>query len=253
MQTLKALWNAAASRNSQNKASDKITVDGLEVLWRKSARRKQSLALKLDKNGQLIAMTPMRTPKKQVQDFVNSRRVWIDKQLQQFASLQTAKDAAHGVLIWFEGACLTIEAKIGRPNQILREADKLIIQSRQALTLEALDKRAKKWLRKQAEQLLPEYLDAISKRTGMHGSSHQIKSYTARWGSCRHDGLIQLNWKLIMAPREVIEYVIIHELCHLEDFNHSSAFWARVARHCPSYNTQRQWLKQHGRLLITEL
>lgn len=249
---LRSLWGSGAGQANLRQMSELISVGEFSVLWRKSARRTRSLALKIDRNGQLIAMTPLKTPEREVRRFVQSRGVWVKEQLAQFAALQREKDQARGTSLWFLGEKLDIQPKIGRKNDIVHDINGLSVISRQPISRELLDRRVKKWLRDQAGQWLPEQLQMISARTGLAGNGLQIKSYTARWGSCRHDGFIQLNWKLVMAPIEVIEYVIVHELCHLENFNHSKRFWAQVAQHCPTYKTHRKWLKQNGRLLISE-
>ena len=80
-----------------------------------------------------------------------------------------------------------------------------------------------------------------------------IKAVKSRWGSCGIHNDINLNWLLILAPAEVFEYVVIHELCHIEQRNHSAAFWTLVARHCPDYKQRRLWLKQNGASLMLGL
>lgn len=231
-----------------------ISISGFEVRWRKSARRRRSLALKVDKVGQLIVMTPLRTPEHDVRRFVQAKRDWIHQQLEQHEMLSVKKERARGVSLHFLGESLGINAGIGPRNRCeLRDNILHVISRHSEPGKDYLETRASHWLRKQAEEILPQKLQILTSQTGLTGSDVQIKSYRARWGSCRHDGAIQLNWKLIMAPPEVIDYVLVHELSHLKYFNHSAAFWALVCRHCPDYKVRRQWLKQHGRLLIARV
>ncbi len=75
-------------------------------------------------------------------------------------------------------------------------------------------------------------------------------STKSQWGSCTHDNKLQFSWRLIMTPITVLNYVVIHELAHTTQKNHSRAFWDVVRRHCPSYNRQRKWLKEHGNSLV---
>jgi predicted metal-dependent hydrolase len=251
MAGLKALWsNRPLKRPPVNRQSRLLTIDGLNVIWRLSARRTRSLALKLDKQGQVIAMTPMATQLYELERFIRSRNEWIYSQLTQFKKLEAKKRESRGQILWFMGDQLAIELQRGAKNKIQAGPESIQITTRQPLDESKLDRRLNNWLRAQADQELPRRLDLLSRQTGMQGSGLQIKSYTARWGSCRHDGLIQLNWKLIKTPPEVINYVIIHELSHLHNFNHSPAFWAQVAQHCPAYKRNREWLKENGRLLI---
>jgi predicted metal-dependent hydrolase len=77
----------------------------------------------------------------------------------------------------------------------------------------------------------------------------RIKNTKTRWGSCSSKGNLNFNWKLMMAPPYAMEYVVIHELCHLKHLNHSKAFWALVSEHMPDYKKAETWLKNHGSVL----
>ena len=248
---LQALWSERNSKHSSGSQSEVLLIDDLSVVWRKSSRRTRSLALKIDKRGQLVAMTPTRTTLSELRRFVGARNAWIRKQLAQHRQLEIQKQEDKGQRLWFMGEQLKVENQPGAKNRIHLESGLIQLVSRKTVSRHALDMRLTKWLRAQAESELPLRLEKLSQQTGLCGSGLQIKSYTARWGSCRHDGFIQLNWKLIKTPVEVIDYVIIHELCHLRHFNHSAAFWGQVRRFCPEYKDHRKWLKENGRLLIS--
>lgn len=84
---------------------------------------------------------------------------------------------------------------------------------------------------------------------GVQPTAIIVKTYKARWGSCYSDGRISFNWKLIMAATWVIDYVVVHELCHLIHHNHSANFWRLVEQYYPSYKQAKEWLKQNGQLL----
>ena len=90
----------------------------------------------------------------------------------------------------------------------------------------------------------------LSKRISIEFNSLTIKSYTARWGSCNIKGDIFLNWKLIMLPESVIDYVLIHELAHINVPNHSREFWELVKKKDPNYCKNKRWLKDNGSSFI---
>lgn len=247
---LKALWATDSRKAKPARTATNIEIDGVSLIWRKSARRTRSLALKVDKVGQLIAMTPTRTSKRALAAFIHARRPWIDTQLARYDEVKSIKAQASGRHCWLMGERLNFDVRVGKKNSIALSNGVLQITQRRIPENQQLDQCVRQWLRGQANQRLPERLTIVSDNIGLHGRDHQIRSYTARWGSCRQDGLIQLNWKLIMVPPEVIDYVITHELCHLSHFNHSSAFWALVEQHCPNYRQHRQWLKQNASILL---
>ena len=102
------------------------------------------------------------------------------------------------------------------------------------------------WYKEQAEIYLNNRTEELSQLTGLIPQSITIKTYKARWGSCNIRGEIQHNWQIMQAPPSVIDYLIIHELCHLKYHNHGKGFWGLVEQHYPDYRTQQAWLKQNG-------
>ena len=101
------------------------------------------------------------------------------------------------------------------------------------------------WYRQQAEELIKKRVDDLCPRLGVTYVRLTVRAARTRWGSCSQKGIINFNWKLMMAPEPVIDYVIIHELAHLKEMNHSKNFWKLVAEHCPKWRNHRKWLKAH--------
>ena len=93
---------------------------------------------------------------------------------------------------------------------------------------------------------LPDEVFELSRRTGMMPADVSVRDFKARWGCCDADGRIRLNWRLVMLPPALREYVLIHELCHLKEMNHSAAFWKLVGKHCGDYRQRRRLLKKYS-------
>lgn len=104
------------------------------------------------------------------------------------------------------------------------------------------------WLKKEAVQIIGERVIVASEAMEFNPQKVSFRAQKTRWGSCTSKGHISLNWKLIFAPVEVIDYVIIHELSHLKHMNHSSAFWEQVRLFSPDYEQHRKWLNKHSHL-----
>ena len=83
----------------------------------------------------------------------------------------------------------------------------------------------------------------------LHPKCVTIRGQRTRWGSCSIGGHVSLNWRLVMAPPDVLSYVVVHELAHLAEHNHGPGFWSLVERFCPDFRMHKKWLKQHGHLL----
>jgi len=106
------------------------------------------------------------------------------------------------------------------------------------------------WYKQQAVTYFEQKMPIFANQIGVEYTAIQVKNYKSRWGSCYVDGRIQFNWKLLQAPTWVIDYVIVHELCHLKHANHSPAFWNLVETHYPQTQEAKRWLKTHQHRLI---
>lgn len=104
-----------------------------------------------------------------------------------------------------------------------------------------------------AKRTLPPLVQEWARQMGQTVGRVSIRHQSSRWGSCSAKGNISLNCLLLLCPPAVMEYVIIHELCHLKHLNHSGAFWAMVESYCPDYKEYKDWLKANGRHLIKRL
>lgn len=103
-----------------------------------------------------------------------------------------------------------------------------------------------KWFRKEAALILREKAEEFAKILSVEFKEIHIKDQRSRWGSCSSKGNLNFNWRIVMAPELVCDYVVIHELCHLKHMNHSEAFWQLVRSICPEYKQYRRWLKENG-------
>lgn len=103
--------------------------------------------------------------------------------------------------------------------------------------------------KERAKEYMGERLEELSRKMGIAFVSMSVRNQKTRWGSCSAGGRLSFNCRLMMAPPEIIDYVLIHELCHLRHMNHSKAFWEEVSRWDPYYEEKRAWLKAEGRLL----
>ena len=106
------------------------------------------------------------------------------------------------------------------------------------------------WLKRQAQLLFPQRLAELLPHCPCHPGKLALSSARTRWGSCTAAGDLRLNWRLVQAPLLIIDYVLAHELAHLQHMNHSPAFWAETARLFPDWKNARHWLKQQGSSLF---
>lgn len=110
-----------------------------------------------------------------------------------------------------------------------------------------------KELKVKAKDVIPPLVEHYAEIMGVDYGRITIKSQKTRWGSCSSKGNLNFNCILMLAPQEVIEYIVVHELCHRKEMNHSTAFWAEVEKVLPDYKNQVRWLKDKGRIIMWRL
>lgn len=102
-----------------------------------------------------------------------------------------------------------------------------------------------RWYKRQAEQKLREKVERYAPIVGVEPADVRIKTFKSRWGSCTAKGLLEFNWRVMMAPNRCVDYVVVHELCHLKRHDHSAEFWKEVGKVMPDYGVSKDWLKHN--------
>ena len=106
-----------------------------------------------------------------------------------------------------------------------------------------------RWYQLQAEPKLREKTARLAKQIAVQPTAVNIKTYKSRWGNCNSKGQIDYNWKIVMAPHWVVDYVVVHELCHLKHFNHSKDYWRKVKHHCAEAVDAKEWLRVNSAVI----
>lgn len=225
---------------------------GEALIWR--TQRSRSLSIRI-KNEAVHVKMPQHVSLSEVRDLLDKKTSWIQANLQrqQTALAAVKKTCQAGELFCFMGKhyplCIqpadTTKVSISQNNQLIVCSHDV---SPKAVYTCLLD-----WYQQQALYHLTQQTHALAGQLGYCPSSLRIKSYRSKWGSCSNAGAINYNWRLIMAPVDIMRYVIAHELCHLIEMNHSPKFWQLVATLDGDYKAHRLWLKQHGEALDLQL
>lgn len=191
-----------------------IELRGEKITYCYITSSRRSLAIQI-KEGQVIVRAPYGLSQKDSERFLIERQNWILQKLR-------------------ESKNLTDALKKSAPDSGYTK-----------LQEEALEKRYRELAREYLEKRVLFY----QSKTGGIYTSITIRSQKTRWGSCSSRGTLSFNWRLILAPPLILDYVVVHELCHLKHMDHSPAFWNAVAQVMPDYKIRRKWLKQHSREL----
>lgn len=129
---------------------------------------------------------------------------------------------------------------------ILKNLEKIQKREVQRETVPGLSKEERTRLQQEACQKIPERTAYFAEKIGVSYGRITLRQQKTRWGSCSANGNLNFNWLLILAPPEVLDYVVVHELCHRRQMNHSQAFWNEVSAVLPGYKEQKKWLKDNG-------
>jgi predicted metal-dependent hydrolase len=215
--------------------------DDLAYTIRRSTRARR-VRVRVDADASVEVVLPARAPQREAALAVRELRPWIDRRIAE-ANAARARIALPPGTVPFLGACLQIRPDVGR-SRAHRKGDELHVPATNPH--EALER----WYRAQARAEIAPRLQAATGALGRPYTTLSIRNQRTRWGSCSATGAMSFNWRLLLAPEPVLDYVVWHEACHLVVMDHSRRFWALVERHVPTYREPRRWLRQNGAALV---
>lgn len=219
--------------------------------------RRRTIGFRVDEQG-LQVSAPARTPLFEIDAALQQKSRWIVSKLHQMRERQAQQEAVR--IQWRDGACVPYLGQLLRvhldPRQstVTRGATLLppdeTAEPRLLLGLaydsapQQVQRATQAWLVRQARRLFTAQLDHFAPQVGVRWQRLGLMAARTRWGSASANGAIRLNWRLIHLPQPQIDYVVVHELAHLHEMNHSARFWQHVARVLPDYAVQRRALQQ---------
>ena len=173
---------------------------------------RKSCAISIDSEGQITVRVPLRISQKEIEHLLVEKRIWIITRY-----LEAEKHRQN------------------RPVSNLTDIQRVALEKRYIAA---------------AKEYFPKRAAYFIQFTGGSYNRISIRDQKTRWGSCSARGTLSFNWRLMLAPPTIADYVIVHELCHLTYMNHSADFWHKVESVYPDYRTARKWLKDHGNDLV---
>lgn len=206
-----------------------------------------SISMSVSRDGTVVVRAPKLMPSFLINGFIKKNDEWIEQQLIKIQSLpqKIEKTYRDGEEFLYMG--VPLKMKIGDYKEISVEKDKLLFPN---FLLFRADKELPKWYQRKAKEIITKQVDYYTERMKTHYTGLTFSDTKSQWGSCSAHNHLQFSWRLIMTPLITLNYVVIHELAHTIQKNHSMKFWDVVKIYSPSYNAQRRWLKKHGNLLV---
>ena len=216
----------------------------------RSRKRRKTISLHIREDGKIIVYAPYHTPKGEIEKFIEEKQSWVVKKIseKERAIRRAEKEFVRGEEFLYLGESYPLEIQdthhrehplklsFGRfvlDEHHIKEARGLFIQ----------------WYKKEARARITERIDHYSRRLHLFPKGIKITSAKNRWGSCSRDNRLCFSWRIIMASLSIIDYILIHELVHIKEKNHSRRFWNDLESIIPDYRKHRLWLKENGQSL----
>lgn len=220
------------------------------------SKRAKYIRIKLSRKGLLSVTLPAFTKSKFAHEFVQSKRNWIEKNLQNIIHEDESKLPTN-INLRLLNECWSVDYEEENPTlhklQLEETNDSTGLNLKIKGNINLLNdpniscKLLTSWCKKKAKTIFNDMLQELAEIHGFHYQRLSIRAQKTRWGSCSHQKNINLNCKLLFMPEEVVKYVMIHELCHTIEMNHSSRFWALVKDCDPDFQAHKKQLKELSR------
>jgi predicted metal-dependent hydrolase len=206
---------------------------------------RKTLSISIDTFGRLIVRAPKRCSEQRIFAFIQEKEPWIRKKQaeRKGAGMLLPPENLDGYTFLLLGNLTRIKLADGK--KVGYDAEQNIVY----LPYEKSKERLVKWLKENAKRILATVTARKAAEMGVSYSSLTITSAKTRWGSCSGDNAIRYTFRLLYCPKEVIDYVVVHELAHTIQHNHSKQFWQVVEKYAPEWKTRRNWLKANGILM----
>lgn len=215
-------------------------------------KRRKSADIRVEE-GAVSIVVPTATTVEKIDQLLLAKRLWIKEKLALQRELRPAsnKDFVSGEAFPYLGRNYRLKVETGPFAPVKLIQGRLVVQMPDEHQQPHIIRNAiVRWYKRQATQRLHEKVARYAPMVGVATPEVGIKSFRARWGSCTTNGKLEFNWLIMLAPNRKVDYVVVHELCHLLHHDHSPDFWRALARVMPDYQECRAWLKEHSVELV---
>ena len=214
--------------------------------------RRKTATVKVEQ-GRVAVVVPKATSAARVESLVTEKTPWIRKKLllHRQQTEMKPKEYVSGECFTYLGRNYRLKVVSHSQREVKLLNGRLVVSLPSGSKAPAVIRAAlEKWYVQHAKEKLQEKVDRYAKRLGLQPAKVRVRDFKSRWGSCTVRGDLTFNWRVIIAPQRIVDYVVVHELCHLHHHNHSPQFRSSVERILPDYRECREWLKIHAQELV---
>ena len=208
----------------------------------------------IDVEDNLVKVTvPKNLSDERIEELIKGRILWIKQKLalQATAIISKPKEYVDGEAFAYLGRNYRLKCANGTEESVKLRSGYLNVTTKNGKRNSEYIKAAiEQWYRTKALSRLIDKTRRYSAILKVEPTSINLKDYKAMWGSCSPKGVVSYNWRIILAPHKIVDYIVVHELCHLIEPNHSSKYWKQVRSVIPDYENSKEWLKNNGSSLL---
>ena len=208
----------------------------------------------IDVEDNLVKVTvPKNLSDERIEELIKGRILWIKQKLalQASAIVSKPKEYVDGEAFAYLGRNYRLKCAKGVEESVKLKSGYLNVTTKNGKrNSEHLKAVVEQWYRTKALSRLIDKTRRYSAILKVEPTSINLKDYKAMWGSCSPKGVVSYNWRIILAPHKIVDYIVVHELCHLIEPNHSSKYWKQVRSVIPEYENSKEWLKNNGSSLL---
>lgn len=220
---------------------DHVSISEIPYTVRRSTRARR-VRVNVHAHSGVEVVLPRNVPERAAQAAITELASWIEQRLRESGRVLARIASREGTLPYL-GESLTLVSQPGR-QRVRREGERLLIPAGEARPA------IERFYRRAARHEVLWRLEHACALSGHSYSTLTIRAQQTRWASCSASGAMSFNWRLLLAPERVLDYVVWHEVCHLQVLDHSPRFWALLEHHWPNWRSERDWLRHNGATLV---
>ena len=204
-------------------------------------KNKKNISIIINGNKEICVYAPIGISYDYIEELLKSKENWIIKNIKKIDT----NNLNDGTYIIYRGRKFLKKVEESTIEEIVLKGDLIIIRSR-STNIHYVNDLVSNWYLDNSNNVILNRVNTLSSKYNLLPSKVLIRNQKSRWGSCNSRKEIRLNWRLVLMPDYVMDYIIIHELCHLKHMNHSNSFWSLVYKLDPDFQVSKEWLKENG-------
>lgn len=206
---------------------------------------RKTLTLSVMKDGRVVVKAPHKMSSDLINKFIEDKQRWLEAKV---LLVKNMREEFSECIVYKQTLIYGVRYKIcvGDTKSVIVDSSKKTIVAPKSISDGQILTKLKNWYKGNAKKIVLSRLDYISKRIKIAYNGFRLTNAKGKWGSCNSKKLISINWRIVMLPPELIDYVIVHELCHIKEMNHSPKFWQTLSLFLPNYSSLRKQLKKYS-------